>query len=583
MSGQSDFELFKILFDHEIPRGITIDTNVEELRKSLIESGLDRRFVKNLIDVLEAGITLRIEWEFFEDYDKDEMRSRIARRTMLKTEVVSELLDLLHDVCGIQPVESYSDLSFEDSDNGLEVSVCDKSIIYAKIPSMVIYNNEMREVNYISNFGFSSCESLTSIEIPDSVKGLGIAAFSCCISLKSVVIPNSVTIIGVSLFDLCKSLTSVIIPDSVEKIGNSAFQFCQSLNSIIIPDSVKEISDCAFYHCDSLEYIVIPSSVEMIGNGVFDGCTSLVSIDVSPDNKQYCSLEGVLYDKDKTVLLKCPPARQLKEFKVPDSVITIKKGSFQDCSHIVSIVMSDSVKEIDYAFLGCISLKFINIPDSVTKIDDCAFDCCRSLISLEVSSNNNYYESLSGVLYKKGMSALIKYPPNRSESSFSIPDSVTCVETGAFKNSRNLKYIAVPDSVIDIKKQAFGCCMSLESVDLHSPVTEISAGAFECCQSLKTIHLPKTVEQIGIDAFSHCPSLESITIPDSIIKISSKAFENCKSLRSVIVLGSIETIDDGAFYGCGSLDEKSKEMVLKINPKAIERPPGFFDRLFRKK
>ena len=115
---------------------------------------------------------------------------------------------------------------------------------HAIIPSVVLGEYEGNEYELqITAIGpgsvFSSCESLVSVEIPNSVKSIGGGAFRECTSLTSVEIPNSVESIGSSAFENCESLVSVEIPNSVESIGSSAFENCESLVSVEIPNSVK--------------------------------------------------------------------------------------------------------------------------------------------------------------------------------------------------------------------------------------------------------------------------------------------------------------------------------------------------------
>ena len=100
--------------------------------------------------------------------------------------------------------------------------------------------------NVICDKAFWECESLQSIEIPDSVTSIGNDAFYLCESLQSIVIPASVTSIGDGAFCCCDSLQSIVIPDSVTSIGDETFSVCESLQSISIPDSLKEIGEDAF-------------------------------------------------------------------------------------------------------------------------------------------------------------------------------------------------------------------------------------------------------------------------------------------------------------------------------------------------
>ena len=134
------------------------------------------------------------------------------------------------------------------------------------------------KISQIPNYAFENCDSLTSVNIPDSVTTIGESAFQYCTSLTSVNIPDSVTSIGNYAFDCCTSLTSVNIPDSVTTIGESAFQNCTSLTSVNIPDSVTTIGEWAFCECTSLTSVTIPDSVTKIGDHAFQNCDSLTSV-----------------------------------------------------------------------------------------------------------------------------------------------------------------------------------------------------------------------------------------------------------------------------------------------------------------
>ncbi len=160
------------------------------------------------------------------------------------------------------------------------VSKCTWSATSVVIPDT--YNG--LPVKEIGNEAFDDCDSLTSIEIPNSVTTIGNSAFSVCTSLTSIEIPNSVTTIGNEAFYWCTSLTSIEIPNSVTTIGHSAFFNCYSLTSIGIPNSVTTIGSYVFYSCDSLTSIEIPNSVTTIGGREFSYCDSLTDI--------YCEAES---------------------------------------------------------------------------------------------------------------------------------------------------------------------------------------------------------------------------------------------------------------------------------------------------
>ena len=127
-------------------------------------------------------------------------------------------------------------------------------------------------VKVIGDRAFEFCNSLSLINIPNSVTTIGKGAFKDCWPLTNINIPNSVTTIEDNVFFGCLSLTSINIPNSVTTIGEGAFDGCKSLTSINIPNSVTTIGKSAFFGCDSLTSINIPNSVTTIGKGAFLGC-----------------------------------------------------------------------------------------------------------------------------------------------------------------------------------------------------------------------------------------------------------------------------------------------------------------------
>ena len=163
-------------------------------------------------------------------------------------------------------------------------------------------------VKVIGNEAFAWCDSLTSINIPNSVTTIGDSAFLGCKSLTNINIPNSVTTIGDSAFMFCNSLTSINIPNSVTTIENSAFGGCKSLTSINIPNSVTTIENWAFGGCASLTNINIPNSVTTIGWRAFSCCKSLTSINI------------------------------------PNSVTRIEDGAFENCEDLPSYIKSDIIQ-----------------------------------------------------------------------------------------------------------------------------------------------------------------------------------------------------------------------------------------------
>ena len=246
----------------------------------------------------------------------------------------------------------------------------------------------------------------------------------------------------IAIIDCNESVTKIEIPAEIEdipvvEIKSSAFNGCANLTSIIIPDSITSIGDFAFENCSGLTSITIPDSVTSIGDHAFYNC--LTSITVSENNKYFSSLNGVLFNKDKTELITYPIGNERTEYTIPDSVTSIGNFIFYNCSSLTSITIPDSVASIgNSAFYNCSSLTNIKLPDVIDIISGNTFRDCSSLLNII------------------------------------IPDSVTSIKECAFYNCSNLTSITIPDSVASIENSAFYNCTSLKSITLNNPDCEIS-------------------------------------------------------------------------------------------------------------
>ena len=323
---------------------------------------------------------------------------------------------------------------------------------------------------------------------------------------------KSVTSIGYWAFEDCTSLKSITIPNGVTHIDIFAFEGCTSLTNITIPDSVTSIEDCAFYDCTSLAHITIPSGVAYINDNPFEGCSSLTEIRVATENAKYVSVNGVLYNKNKTTLVCYPAGKKDKSYKIINSATSIGESAFSTCDSLTSITIPNNVTSIGGdAFGDCSSLTSITIPNSVTSIDFGAFNHCTNL------------------------------------ESIAIPDSVTGINYRVFEGCTSLTSITIPNKVTSIDGRAFSDCSSLTSITIPNSVTDIDDSAFSGCKSLTSIKIPNSVVRIGSSAFVACTSLTSVTIPDSVTFISGEAFGSCTNLKSITIPKSVTVIGDNAF------------------------------------
>ena len=202
-------------------------------------------------------------------------------------------------------------------------------------------------------------------------------------NVGTIIIEQGITKIGDYAFSNCWA-TSVTIPDSVTSIGNSAFQSCSKLTSITIPNSVTSIGTSAFYYCFALTSMTIPASVISIGTRAFAGLDKITEIVVSPDNPNYASIDGILYNKSLTIL-HTAPSGYAGNLVIPAGVNSIGDYAFEKCSGLTSITIPDSVTSIGiYAFENCSGLTSIIISKNVTTIQLRTFKNCSGLTSITI-------------------------------------------------------------------------------------------------------------------------------------------------------------------------------------------------------
>jgi hypothetical protein len=219
-----------------------------------------------------------------------------------------------------------------------------------------------------------------------TVTGIGEEAFRNILKLTSVTIPDSVTSIGDSAFEACYSLTSVTISANDTNIGAGAFSNC-GLTNVTIPDSVTSIGTYAFAECTNLISVVIPGEVSNIGEAAFASCSRLPVITVDAQNAFYCSVNGVLFDKEQTTLIQFP-AGMGGSYTIPGSVTNIELGAFFDCTSLIKVTIPDSVTTIGYyAFEGCANLARVAIPNNVTEIQGETFAFCFNLASITIGDS----------------------------------------------------------------------------------------------------------------------------------------------------------------------------------------------------
>ncbi len=448
------------------------------------------------------------------------------------------------------------------------VGVSDKSTVEIIIPSFF----KGKPITSIGYEAFNSCDSLTSIEIPDSVQSIGNRSFRCC-----------------------DGLTSIKIPDSVQSIGYGAFYWCEGLTSVVIPDSVQSIGYEAFYNCDSLTSVVIPDSVQSIGYEAFWNCDSLTNITVDENNQYYKSIDGNLYTKDGKTLIQYAIGKTDTSFAIPDNVQSIGGSAFYNCIRLTSVAIPDSVQSIGWdVFAHCINLKSVVIPDGVQSIDSNTFSSCISLTSVVIPDSvqsigdSAFYncDSLTSVFitdiaawcnidFENSVSNPLYYADNlylngELVTNLVIPDNVTEIKGYAFYNCDNLTSVEIPDSVQSIGNCAFEGCYKLVEVYNKSAldIVQRSTAYGYVGYCAKNVYTPTSGQsKLSTDENGYIiytdgdnkiligyTGIETdLILPEEITEIYKYAFFNCDQLKNVVIGDRVQSIGYGTFYNCSSM------------------------------
>ena len=207
---------------------------------------------------------------------------------------------------------------------------------------------------------------------------------------------------------------------------------------------------------------------------------------------------------------------------------------------IKNVVIGNSVTSIGkYAFYNCTSLASITIGNSVTSIGSNAFEYCTSLTSVYANSVSAWCNIVfDGYFSNPLCSSAILYIDGKVAKNIEIPDGTVKISSYAFCNCKTLESITIPDSVTIIGDYAFSGCSSLTSITIPDSVTSIGEWAFSTCSSLTSITIPDSVISIGNYAFSYCYSLEEATILSRDVEFGSSMVALCSKLTIYGYAGS---------------------------------------------
>ena len=478
----------------------------------------------------------------------------------------------------------------------------------------------------LGQYTFYGCTSLTTVELGTTTLENGVYsvdselekicdyAFYGCTALQSIVIPNTVTNVGVSAFEMYEGKSSALTEVHFELGGtapltveNLAFKNASSLTVINFPARVSLMTEVnystgaksfdtidtawtfdASKFSTSATYAAQNGRLPYLTKDIFSGCTSLAEINVageSVEGQKFSSLDGVLYNADKTVLIFCPVANvgryvdgtATKEIRIPTSVQLVASYAFYNNTKLETVTFDEfATTDANYgtqlltignasgakwegAYFSAIggntsSITTINLPSHLSTVNANAFgNKSSNAVSINVSpaSSNitlgNYAFDYSRATSLKFPS--IKYMGNNTFSNCLVLADLTI-------DAYDASISAIPQRMLYMNA---GTNTSLTKFVIPEQITVISSSAFFNCSALEDVTVHNKVTSIGADAFGHT-AIKSVTLPVTLgsTGLSASAFYCCYKLTDVTFelvdgVSPINKIQDSTFYGCISL------------------------------
>lgn len=317
--------------------------------------------------------------------------------------------------------------------------------------------------SYVKTIGarsFKGVATLESIEFPNSLLTIGKEAFSETPLSDTLTLPSSLRKIGEGAFSYgTGDLYKVEFNENseIKVIGEYAFENNSGLHEIELPEGLEEIREGAFSYCRDIVNLTLPSTLSIIGVNAFKLMDGLRKIDVSEDNPFFTSLDGNLFNKNKTKLIKYCYGKNKKEYTLPASTLYIDDSAFNVFDSFISIQKLNLNEGLIYigsnAFNGC-SFEF-TVPSTLNSFAVDAFNGYRGT-SYNVNTKNKYYSSIDGLLCSKSGRILFSVPGNYSKRVFTLNKNIETISEYAFYNNQTINSIRVPEDsrLTIIKKNA---------------------------------------------------------------------------------------------------------------------------------
>lgn len=306
------------------------------------------------------------------------------------------------------------------------------------IPSTVNHNGKVYRVEEINNLALNGCKDLHVIRLPEYIENVYIDGYHC---------PNLERIVVDENNQYFKSIDGVLF--SKDETALVCYPAAKEDREYTIPNGVKKTKSeyySAFEGVQFLERINFPSSFEVLECELF--AKSILEYNIDKDNPYFKSIDGIIFSKDQSVLLKYPVGKEDYTYKVPSYVKKIRSRAFTNSENLRRVVLPNSVDSIEgWAFAACENLYSLNIPNTIKYIESSAF-FLSNIDYFSITGNSRYFTE-DGVLFEKEGedTTLLVYPSGKSSRSYTLPDYVKTIAEQAFRGAQWLENLTLNKQV----------------------------------------------------------------------------------------------------------------------------------------
>lgn len=425
----------------------------------------------------------------------------------------------------------------------------------------------------VDDLAFWNCTALTDITFGAEVRTID-GAFFYCEGLVEVNIPGTVKSLAGS-FCHCTNLRTVTIGDGLEEINASVFVNCYNLRNVTIGNGVKEIGFRAFEGCVSLLSITIPSSVETIETWAFNNCDKLVEVyNLSQAEYSFDPFVTMHTDvEEESVIRYTADGFAFFANEYGYTFLLDYLGDDED------IVLPDNLGGDDYIVYNYAlaykpQLRSVEFSAGVNAVYSEILRGSDNVTSLTVSDKNTTYHAAGNCVIKTAdkkfvlgcktsviptdgsVTAIVTHVlcGNATITEFSIPETVTVVEYGAFADCNGIIRTVGHVKYVDKWAVGFTDGNSNEKLDLklESGTIGIANYAFRNDKYIQSVEFNAGLKYVGTYAFDQCVYLTEAVIPQSVTFIQRNAFNACPDTLKIYYCGTeeqwnaIQIVDDNA-------------------------------------